>query len=287
MMALALIVLSAIFAGLNLPALKYGLTELSPALLMFIRFAAATLLLFIVYRPKLQKAALRMGFTSAIALLLIIVGLKLSIISYVQAILAFIPIAVGLGAHFLINERQSLKNIVGLMLGLSGTLFIIFEVKISGTNGHQLVIGNMLVFISAIFSAFYIVESRKLSKTFSSLDLTFTQFVATTIVFGAFCLAFIVLGESLVVSQVTRLSVFSLVYLVIFGTFLMFVFYQKGIKQTNAYVIGLSQYLQLPVGVLSGVILFGDRISHVFVLGTVLILAGSIVGTFDHISNRK
>ncbi len=287
MMALMFVVLSAVFAGLNLPALKYGLIELSPALLMLVRFSAATLVIWLIYRPKLQKVALKASFLSAGALLLIILGLSLSTISYVQAILAFIPVAVGLGAHHLLGEKQTLKSIAGLLLGLGGTLFIIFEVKLSGANGHQLVIGNFLVFFSAILSAFYVVECRKLSKTISSIDLTFNQFVATTLVFIAASLTMLVLGKPLVVSEVTNLSLYSLLYLIFFGTFLMFIFYQKGIKQTNAYVIGLSQYLQLPVGVLSGVILFSDKISPIFVLGTGLILAGSLIGTFDHLTKKK
>jgi|SRR3989344_1873553 len=287
MMALVFVVLSAVFAGLNLPALKYGLTELSPVLLMLIRFAAATLVIWLIYRPKIQKTALKASFLSAGALLLIILGLSLSTISYVQAILAFIPVAVGLGAHHLLGEKQTLKSIAGILLGLGGTLFIIFEVKISGTNGHQLVIGNLLVFFSAILSALYIVECRKLSKTISSIDLTFNQFVATTFVFILGMFAMAILGKPLVVSETTNVSLYSLIYLIIFGTVLMFFFYQKGIKQTNAYVVGLSQYLQLPVGVLSGVILFSDKISPVFILGTGLILAGSLIGTFNHLSNEK
>ncbi|OGC47707.1 hypothetical protein A2886_02970 [candidate division WWE3 bacterium RIFCSPHIGHO2_01_FULL_42_13] len=286
-MALVFVVLSAVFAGLNLPALKYGLTELSPVLLMLIRFAAATLVIWLIYRPKIQKTALKASFLSAGALLLIILGLSLSTISYVQAILAFIPVAVGLGAHHLLGEKQTLKSIAGILLGLGGTLFIIFEVKISGTNGHQLVIGNLLVFFSAILSALYIVECRKLSKTISSIDLTFNQFVATTFVFILGMFAMAILGKPLVVSETTNVSLYSLIYLIIFGTVLMFFFYQKGIKQTNAYVVGLSQYLQLPVGVLSGVILFSDKISPVFILGTGLILAGSLIGTFNHLSNEK
>lgn len=282
-MALIFVALSAIFAGLNLPALKYGLTELSPALLMLIRFAVATLLLHFFFRPKLHKSALRAGFLSATALLLIILGLNLSTISYVQAILAFIPVAVGMGAHFLLNEKQTSKSAVGLLFGLAGTLLIIFEVKISGTDGHQFVIGNTLVFLSAIFSALYIVECRKLSKLYSSYDLTFAQCAATTFLFGAITLYLLASGQPLLRSQITSLGVYSLLYLIVFGTILMFVFYQKGIKQTNAYIVGLSQYLQLPVSFIAGVLFFGDRISTIFTLGTGLILLGSLIGTFDHL----
>ncbi|MBI2414425.1 DMT family transporter [candidate division WWE3 bacterium] len=298
-MAIFFLLLAAVTAGSNLIAIKYGLKDVSPTVLMFIRFGFSSVILAWLLKNKTDilnnnhknlsakfykldfkklKKPFFISFYSSMALLFIALGIDKTTVSNTQAILVFLPIAVSIGAHYTFEEKHSLIKIISLIFGLCGTFIIIFLGDASLTFSTQNIYGNILIFLSTILSAIYLIKSKTLSKDFSPLELALTHSFATSILFLLIIIGtFIYNGAEIKPLNFTITSVLSLLYLIIFGTIINFYAYQKAIKLNTTFTVGLNSYIQIPVAVIGGVILFGDVISPNFIVGTLSIMLGSII----------
>jgi drug/metabolite transporter (DMT)-like permease len=282
-MGVLFIIITSVLAGLNLVAMKYGLKDLSPVLLMMVRFTSSALFLIILSRYKTikdfkkLKKPLLISLYSSLSLLCIVIGVNKSTVSNSQAILAFVPVVVCLVAHFNLREKNTALKSLGLVFGLVGTMVIVFRGSNTGlANTSQ--VGDLLIFLSTLFSAMYLIESKKLSKQFTPFELILAQSLSTAVFFSVFVLASLATSNSILETKFTYVSILSLLYLIIFGTILCFYTYQKAIKYASAITVGLGNYIQLPVAILGGVILFGDKITWLFALGTFFIITCSFFG---------
>ena len=285
-MGIFAIFVAAFFSALNLPALKLGLELFSPVFLMFIRFSLAVLLFLPFYfrkktRPQNLRQALRVmaacSFFS-LALLLIIYGLQKTTVSSTNAILAFVPVMTAAGAIHLLKEKISKIQIVGIFLGFIG----VFAAIVSPSLATDLVntgtaLGNTLVFLSTISTTVYVLLTKKLSKTYGSSVITFYSLLTSALAFGVLTfLDIIFAGEGLKFSFSTE-AVAVVLYLAIFGSVVNFLAFQYGLKKTTAFFTGLVPYIQLPMSVYLGVLIFDDQLSNTFYTSTALIVIGAIL----------
>lgn len=158
--------------GLNVTATKIIVSAFTPITITALRIFTASICVFIIlfFLKKIRIPSKKELRYIVIASLLNIVGhhyflsigLSKTSASNGGLILGLGPILVTLVAYFLIKNRISLIQVIGIVIGLTGVAFIV-AVGNGGLSGVS--IGDVYVFLSIFTQAFSFVMIKKLSDT--------------------------------------------------------------------------------------------------------------------------
>lgn len=279
--ATAAVVFAVLIGGAQAPFIKIALKQTSPEVFTFLRFFISTLVLLpfflaakIKFNRDLPKLILVTLFSTA-NILLFAYGLKLTTASIGQSIYIFVPIMVTFLSYFLLKEKINSKKLSGILIGFIGAIIIIllplFE-KNTPFSGNLL--GNLLVFIGALFFSFFTVLSKKLHVKFSPMQVTMT-FSLTT----AFAMLILIFSQvSDLGSEIKNFSsetFFAIFYVGVLGTAISYIFYQYAIKHGSPTIASTILYLQPATTILVAAILLGERITLGFVIGAILAVIGT------------
>ena len=273
----AALVSAAIFWGLNFAATKYAAGEVSPLVFVALRFAAGGTLLYAILRvlePKsrlarrdlLPMAALGC-FGVALAQTGFTFGLSLTSAASTGLIFATAPVwGMLLGSVFGF-ERPTGRGILGVGLSVAGVAAVV-----SGASGGQSSLtGDLVVLVAAVCVGAYTVFSMSLLQRYTPLA------VATyPALFGAPVLLLLSSPQLAEVGwgSVGWGPVLAVGYAAVFATAYAFAVWQRGISRIGANRVLVYQYLITLVGVLSGVVFFGETLGWSKILGGTVILLG-------------
>ena len=123
--------------------------------------------------PRIMAAAF---FGVALNMLTFFKGLSLTSPISAAVIMVTTPIIVMILSAILIREKIKLRKILGILLGLFGTGFLILYGKSVG-NATNASLGNLLVFINAVSYAFYLIIVKKLMDKYNAF--TFVKWIYT------------------------------------------------------------------------------------------------------------
>ncbi|MCD6396607.1 MAG: DMT family transporter, partial [Spirochaetaceae bacterium] len=266
---LMLILVTLIWGG-TFPVIKAGLSDISPLLMVVVRFALAFLffLPLIIKRRNLLtseiiKAGLILGFSTFIGYGMLTIGLtmttvaKSSLISYGYALMTP-PLQ-----FLLLKKKVSPINLIGLVIAFTG-MMIFTSPSASGWN-----MGDSITVLVALGYAFTVVLLDKYSRIYDVEVLTGIQFFFTAV----FSVMLIPVFETLVFIPTVNLFI-ALFYLVIPGTvgalYLMNRF-QKGTTPVRAVVI---YALEPVIAIILGYFFLAEYIGLQEFIGGVIILAG-------------
>ncbi|MFC1712958.1 DMT family transporter [Candidatus Poribacteria bacterium] len=174
----------------------------------------------------------------------------------------------------LIGERFTLRNGIGVIIGLLGCALIIN----GGFTGFQLAhrenfIGNLIALVAAICWAVYTVIGKHLVRERGGLVVT-----SLNMVVGSVPLFFLVMGLGELTIPPLKASLVIL-YLAIFPTALGFVLWYKALEELDASQLGPLQYL-VPIGTAIIAIFFLDEsIQLASIFGMLLIFLGIYLST--------
>ena len=177
------------------------------------------------------------------------------------------PIFIALFAAWILHERPNAFILGAIALEVAGLLFIAnpFNAKFDFYFLH-------LCFAAIIF-AFYNVLMRKATSRLGNL-VAFTLVV----IFGTAALGLFLLAVGIPWFQGIRMSnVLPLLYLGVFGSGITFVCYYKGMELTSTNVGSIVFFLKPILGTIYAVIILNERLSAGFIIGALLILAGSTI----------
>ncbi len=220
---------------------------MSPAPAAFLRFAIATVTLFLVllfsretvHRPNRQEffGLILLGLTGIFSYnILFFYGLAHIPAGRASLIISFNPLAITILALIFFNERLTAIKFGGILLSITGAAFVI-------TNGHPVNIfsqgfgkGELALLGCVISWALYTVIGKKLLTTISPLNSVFYSSAIGTL------LLMIPALSSGLSDQFMKLSVvnwFELSYLGIFGTAIGFSLYYRGVRTIGATRAGV------------------------------------------------
>ncbi|MHB1393029.1 MAG: DMT family transporter [Clostridia bacterium] len=184
---LAGIAISIIF-GLSFLFTKQGLDDFSPMVLLSYRFGIAAVIIGLLTITGIIKVNFKGKSLKGIIILALFhptvyfsmeaIGIKYTSSSEAGIMIALIPIVVMVLARIFLNERPSNIQKLFIMVSVLGVIFIILMSENLNIQGQLIGIIALLtaVFAGSVFS----VLSRKLSKNFTSIEITFVM-----IMFGA------------------------------------------------------------------------------------------------------
>jgi drug/metabolite transporter (DMT)-like permease len=187
------------------------------------------------------------------------------------------PIFIAVFAAWILHERPNAFIVAAIALEVVGLLFIAnpFNERFDFYFFH--------LCLAAIVFAFYNVLMRKATSRLGNL-VAFTLVV----VFGTTALGLFLLATGIPWFQGVGMSnALPLLYLGVLGSGIAFVCYYKGMELTSTNVGSIVFFLKPILGTIYAVIILNERLSLGFIIGALLILAGSTVMIYGKERHRS
>jgi drug/metabolite transporter (DMT)-like permease len=222
--------------------------------------------------PRIIAAAF---FGVALNMLTFFKGLSFTSPISASVIMVTTPIIVLLLSAFIMKERIKARKIVGILLGLLGTGFLILYGKSVG-NASNAMLGNLLVFINAVSYGFYLILVKKLMDKYNAF--TFVKWIYT---FGL--LMVIPFGwteyQEIQWHQLPVVILWEIGFVVVFTTFFTYLFNLVSMRELKPTTVAVFIYLQPLFATVFAMSLGKDQLTWVKVASAFLIFVGVFLVT--------
>ncbi|MDQ2903082.1 MAG: DMT family transporter [Ktedonobacteraceae bacterium] len=262
--------------------------EIDATVVAFLALAGGGLLLaigLVLTRRPLVQALKRAGWLdllllacpgTAIPLLLIVAGFARTSALAGGFLLQLNGVAALLFAVLLLRERVRLKQGIGVLLLLIGSVLVIFKGS-SGSAGSNGGLGDLLIVAGAIGLGFGFVPAKRLSQRAGTLALTMWR-----LLLGA-CTLLPVLAIQLLVGthtlrwQPSAATLWALLLYIVSNFCLGYLAQQEGLRLLKAWEMGALMQTVPLFSTLFALLLLHDSLTLVQALGGLLAILGGIV----------
>jgi drug/metabolite transporter (DMT)-like permease len=278
-----------LFFATNYSAIKYFTSHhyAGPLGINIIRVGISLVLFWILFlfnRPKkrIEKKdfwALILCTLTAIALnqLLFIEGLSFTFPIHAALLTLITPILITIIAARMLQEKITIAKLIGLLLGAFGAVLLVTQREITAP-GENVVLGDILVILSAVAYTFYFIIVKPLMNKYSAVQVIRWIFTIGFIM----TLPFSFTQFSNITWNVFTFKDWFLLFLVVVpGTFFAYVFNVYGIQKLSASKAGAYIYSQPVFAVLIAAIFLKEYLSFYKIIAALLIFAGVFL------SNKK
>ncbi|MBI3385301.1 DMT family transporter [Candidatus Gottesmanbacteria bacterium] len=289
--ALFAILLSGILGGGNAVFNKLGLKEIPSFLFIFLRFLITAIMLWPFFSKKLLKlnSNLRNLFLISVLpvinIILFAYGVQRTSANIATIIYTSTPITVAILSGIILKETFKAKRIAGVIFGFFGTgliiLLPIFEKKAALQSD---LLGNSAIFLGMIFFSFYNVLSKKFHDQYSPVFITFI-FAVT-----AMLMTFLFAGKDLMSPAIWQKVTFSgwigLLYVGVFGSIALYLLFQYAVKYGTPLIGSMNSYLQPISGVIWAALILGEKVTPIFIVGSLITIVGVYLVTAKPDENK-
>ena len=278
-----LIMLANILFGASMPVFKYLLTaDVPPEAITIMRAISACMMFWLVSffmpKEKVLPKDLCLLFVCALCGVginqwLFVIGLKNSSPVNASIIATAVPIFVLLLAALVLKEPITAKKSLGVFLGVSGGLLLVFN-STQTTSGTNSLWGDMLMLLNQLMYSVYLVLSKPLSRRYSSVIMMKWMFLFSTLALAPFCLQYMQYvpmfhRETFNVSQL-----YALLYLLFGATFVSFMLIPMALKQIRPTTVSMYNYVQPIIASAIAVAVGQDTFSMQKLLSAALVFVG-------------
>jgi drug/metabolite transporter (DMT)-like permease len=200
-------------------------------------------------------------------------GLQYTSATKTSLIIATIPVVVLVLSALFLKERLRPVNIVGIVFSLAGVAMLVFGGRVP-TAQHGMLIGDMLIFGAVLAASVYMIMTRRLGETLSSLQITGMQ-----IIFGALLFLPLFLWDlpGFDWRAVTRESFIALLVLTVFATIGAFICYNYALTRIPAAQAAVC-INGIPLVTACGAwVLLGETLTLMQLLGGALVLVAVLL----------
>ncbi|WP_459210415.1 DMT family transporter [Aquimarina rhabdastrellae] len=224
-----------------------------------------------IARKDFRRIAAAALFGVAINMLAFFEGLNLTTPISASVIMVTSPMIVLILSVLFLNEKLLLSKIIGILIGLSGTLLIILYGKGNAQTATDPVLGNFLIFVNAASYAGYIITVKTITQKYH--PFTFMKWMYT--------IGFVmVLPFGL--HQVLRMPIetvplegfLKIGYVVLFATFGTYILNIFAIRELKPTTVSVFIYLQPLLTTLIAIALGSDELDPIKISAAVLIFIG-------------
>lgn len=205
-------------------------------------------------------------------------GTRWSLASNAALLMLTLPISTALLAHILLAERMTRVRWISFSLAIVGVLMC-SNMRSEHLNfGKGYLLGNALIFLGTLGSAFYNSYSKKVLERYSPLEVLFYTYIGMFILMTPL----VVNQEGSVFSHISSLTAktwVGLALLTFFHNFLSMVLFLRALKQLDAIQAALSNYLITFFGIPIAAIWLGERLTPLAVIGGLIILGSTLLIT--------
>jgi drug/metabolite transporter (DMT)-like permease len=275
----ALLVCMLCFGG-TWPAGKLAAAHIEPAVVAVVRFTSAATLLWLwarlsgnpVRRPSRRDLPLLalLGFTVVFAYnLCFLYGVRHAPATDGSVLVpGLIPPMTTLLAWPVLGERPARRSLAGLAVAFAGVVIVADP---AGNVGSRRLIGDALFVGASLAWAAYTLAGREATRRFGSVSAN----VFATAVGSLLLLPVTFVGSGWNgLGSATAGAWGSIAYLTVAGTVLAFVLFYEGVRVLGASAAAAFALLVPIFGVISSVLVLGERLRPGLALGGAIVLAG-------------
>jgi drug/metabolite transporter (DMT)-like permease len=230
--------------------------------------------------PRIIAAAF---FGVALNMLTFFKGLSLTTPISAAVIMVTTPIIVLILSSILMKEKMKKIKIIGIFIGLVGTIFLIIFGKSAG-YATQAELGNLLVFINAVSYGCYLILVKKLMDKYNAL--TFVKWIYT---FGLLMVLPFGWNEfNLVDWQNIPIKLFwKIGFVILFSTFFTYLLNLLSMRELKPTTVAVFIYLQPLFAAIIAVGLGKDELTWVKISAAILIFVGVYLVTLKNPSANE
>ena len=285
-----LVIVAAIW-GIAGPVIKFTLPSLPPFIFLTYRFFISTIIFLpIVLFKKVKAPSNKKDYViltiiallgSSINLGFVFYGYSYTTVLDASLLSAATPIFVVAASMFLLKERVTKKEKIGLLIAFIGTLAIIFQpLAENKILFRENILGNILIVVANIAWVIYVLLSKYgLKHKFDPLFMTIYMFFIGFITLLP--LAALQAGSlSNLVSLVINSSIYThmgVLYMALLSGSLAYFLYQRAQKTIEASEATLFSYLSPLFAVPLAVFWLGEEITIFYLLGAAIVATGVII----------
>lgn len=203
-------------------------------------------------------------------------GLKKSNAAYAALLIPTTqPLFTAILSRFLEKDSLNRSLIVGLILGFFGAALILFEPY--STNSESTSNGNFFILLAAASFAIYAVSARRAPSTLTSVESSAISFVIGNC---ALIPAPFLLGEDIDLGILNTQFIASIFYLVVFATFLPYLWWNSAVKELGSAKTGIYTFLMPPAAILLAYLVLEQSPTITEIFGGVIALLGVAIANF-------
>lgn len=252
---------------------------IKPYAFIFLRVAGATILFWIagtfIKKEKIEfndftRIILASIFGIALNMLSFFKGLSMTTPISASVIMVTSPILVLTFSTIILKEKATKRKLAGIIIGMLGAIFLIaYGQKVELTKDEML--GNLLVLVNASSYALYLILIRNLSQKYHPLTYAKWLYLFGLIMVIPFSYREIteVDWSSLPVSAVQKIA-----FIVVFTTFLTYMFNLLAIRKLKPTTLSIFIYLQPLLATLYALLVGSDELNKIKIGASVLIFIG-------------
>jgi len=183
---------------------------------------------------------------------------------------AIFPLWIVVIGLFISKEKMPLKALIGLLLGFGGVCIIFYD-HISDFLVPRFQLGILFSVIATWTWAFATLYTKKQALNFNPYFSLGLQMIISGIVLYSFSAAS---GKAVPITAIAWQSWASIAYLVIFGSLLAFICYLYALQNLPTEQVSIYAYINPMVAVLSGWLIFGEKVTIFITIGGLVTLLG-------------
>lgn len=279
------IVFAMIFWSVSFIWTRIAIDSFQPVTLISLRLLIASVLLFIVIASARKLQKIRWSDLKWFVLLAFFepylyymgetYGLTMVESTLASVIVSTIPLFAPILAFFVLKERISMANILGIFVSLGGVVLVIYEPN-GGFSANPL--GVTLLFLAVFAAICYSAILRKISSHYKTINIIFYQSVIGLFFFIP--TFFVTDFGSLQQIIITRDAIVSLLMLSVFASVIAFVLFADvvrkiGVARSNVFVNLIPVFTAI-----FAKIFLNEDLNWPKAIGIVVVVAGLFVSQF-------
>lgn len=276
------VILTAFFFGTMEIALKFAGAEFNAIQLTFLRFFIGGLILLPFGIIDLRNRKIKLNahdylyllilgiICICISMFLFQLGVMQTNASLAAVIISVNPIFTMIFAHFLTDDKFSIKKLVVLTLSVIGLIIVANPFSLSDGNG---VVGISLVLIASVaFGLYTALGKRKIAKIGGMAQN------GISFIFGSIILLIVILIMGTpVIGGITMDNIGLILYLGIFVTGAGYYCFVKAIQLSNPSTASIAFFIKPILAMVLAFLILHEEITINMVIGVTIVLCGSIV----------
>ncbi len=274
-----------IFFGLNNPLSRSIIPEIiDPYVLTFLRIAGGLILFWaaslFVKKENVPLKDIFLFFLAAIFAITsnqipFIVGLSMTTPIDASIVVTLLPILSMIFAALFIKEPITLMKAIGVIVGASGALVLIFS-----SHGNQVgsgnFTGNLVVLVGVISFSLYITIFKNLISKYSPITSMKWMFLFGALQSFPFCQQALFETDF---TSIETLSWLKIAYTIVIATFLGYILIATGQKILRPTTLSMYNYLQPIVAAIVAVVIGMDHFGIEKIISAVLVFSGVYIVT--------
>lgn len=188
-----------------------------------------------------------------------------------------IPVIIVVISWLMYNDKLSPRQFFGVCLSLSGVVLIISQGKLSTLLELHFNKGDILVFIAAIFWAFYSANLKRYPKGLHPFAYQTGIVIVGLTVISPFYILELYSGKTMVLSTNSFITIG---YVALFASVLAFIFWNHAVTILGANIAGPFIHLMPVFSTILAVIFLGETLTANHIQAICLIFSGILMTTF-------